>query len=81
MTKVTDAPLSLETRLSRLETIVAVLEREDLELDEALRLYEEGIGHLRSAQETLRQAELRIERLVEAADGAMIVEGMGQGGE
>lgn len=61
--------LSLEARLQRLDQIVAALEREDLELDEALRLFEEGLSHLRIAQEALSTAELRIERLVQSAAG------------
>ena len=56
---------SLEQALARLEEIVHGLEREDLELDEALRLFEEGIAHLRNAQQVLATAELRIERLIE----------------
>ena len=60
-----DAP-SLETRLDRLDEIVRSLEREDLELEQALKLFEEGIAHLRHAQELLTDAELRIERLVES---------------
>jgi exodeoxyribonuclease VII small subunit len=61
--------LGLEARLQRLDQIVAALEREDLELDEALRLFEEGIVHLRAAQSVLNTAELRIERLVQNAAG------------
>lgn len=57
--------IGLEARLSRLETIVSALEREDLELDEALALFEEGIGHLREAQALIRTAELRIEQLLD----------------
>jgi len=53
--------------LSRLEAIVGALERDDLELEEALALFEEGIGCVRSAREILRVAELRIERLLEDA--------------
>jgi exodeoxyribonuclease VII small subunit len=56
--------LSLEGRLQRLDQIVAALEREDLELDDALKLFEEGIGHLRSAQAVLNTAELQIEKLI-----------------
>lgn len=41
------------------------LERDNLELDEALRLFEEGISHVRHAQGIIAAAELRIERLVE----------------
>ena len=59
----------LEARLHRLDEIVSALEREDLELDEALKLFEEGIGHLRAAQTILNTAELRIERLIDNAAG------------
>jgi exodeoxyribonuclease VII small subunit len=64
-----DAELSLEARLHRLEEIVSALEREDIELDDALALFEEGIAHLRAAQGVLNTAELRIERLIESAAG------------
>lgn len=60
---------TLESRLQRLEQIVAALEREDIDLDEALRLFEEGIAQLRAAQGVLNTAELRIERLIENAAG------------
>jgi exodeoxyribonuclease VII small subunit len=56
---------TLEQALGRLEEIVGALEREDLELEEALKLYEEGIAHLRRAQSVLKDVELRVERLVE----------------
>ena len=56
---------TLEQRLDRLDDIVRSLEREDLELEQALKLFEEGIAHLRHAQELLTDADLRIERLVE----------------
>jgi exodeoxyribonuclease VII small subunit len=59
----------LEARLQRLDQIVTALEREDLELDDALKLFEEGIAHLRAAQEVLNTAELRIEQLIESAAG------------
>lgn len=59
----------LEARLSRLEEIVAALEREDIDLDEALKLFEEGVAQLRAAQQVLNTAELRIERLIESAAG------------
>lgn len=64
----------LEERIARLEQIVAGLEREELELDQALRLFEEGIGHLRAVRGLLRDAELRVERLLERADGDLSTE-------
>ena len=54
----------LEARLQRLDHIVAALEREDLELDEALKLFEEGIAHIRAAQAVLNTAELKIEQIL-----------------
>lgn len=63
---------TLEASLGRLEAIVNALEREELELEVALRLFEEGISHLRSAQGILKVAELRIERLIEERGEAFV---------
>ena len=64
-----DANPTLEQRLDRLDEIVRALEREELDLEQAMKLFEEGITHLRHAQELLSEAELRIERLVEGQRG------------
>ena len=58
-------PLRLDQALARLEQIVSRLEREDLELEDALKLFEEGITHVRAAQKVIGDAQLRIERLIE----------------
>ncbi|MBT8395928.1 MAG: exodeoxyribonuclease VII small subunit [Gemmatimonadetes bacterium] len=61
---------TLEARLKRLEEIVGRLESEDLELDRALALFEEGVGHVKEAEKTLTAAELRVEELLgEAGEG------------
>ena len=67
------AESGLGARIARLEQILSRLEREDLELDEALALFEEGVGHVREAERLLRAAELRVERLLERADGGVEV--------
>ena len=77
MTENATATIRLETRLARLETIVSALEREELELEDALALFEEGIGHLREAREAIREGELRIERLLEDASGEPVLEALG----
>ena len=77
MTENATATIRLETRLARLETIVSALEREELELEDALALFEEGIGHLRGAREAFREGELRIERLLEDASGELVLEALG----
>lgn len=61
----------LGPRIARLEHILARLEREDLELEEALALFEEGVTQVREAERLLRVAELRVERLLERADGGV----------
>lgn len=59
-----DGELKLEGRLRRLDEIVSALEADDLELDRALALFEEGVGHVRKARKILAEAELKVEELV-----------------
>jgi exodeoxyribonuclease VII small subunit len=59
----------LATELGRLEEIVRKLEAEDLELDDALRLFEEGVSRLRAARERLAAAELKVQAVLEEAGG------------
>jgi len=64
---------TLERRLVRLDSIVAELERENLELEQALALFEEGVGHLRASEQAIRAAELRIDQLLEDAAGEAVL--------
>ena len=66
--------MTIETTLTRLESIVAQLENESLDLGRALALFEEGVQCLREAARTLTDAEARVKRLTELADGAFEVE-------
>jgi exodeoxyribonuclease VII small subunit len=70
----TEPEITLEMRMERLDAIVARLEGEDLELDEALALFEEGVAHIREAERKLTDAQLRIERLVAGPGGAVETE-------
>ena len=45
--------MTIADDLARLEEIVRKLEADDVELDAALRLFEEGIARLRSARDQL----------------------------
>ncbi len=63
MSESKDSP-SLEARLRRLEEIVGQLETDDLELDRALALFEEGVTHVKEAEGALAAAELRVEELL-----------------
>jgi exodeoxyribonuclease VII small subunit len=60
--------VSLEGRLRRLEEIVGQLETQDLELDRALAIFEEGVVHVREAERALAAAELRVEELLGDGD-------------
>jgi len=62
---------SLEDDLNRLDAIVRALETEDVDLDRALALFEEGVERLRTARERLSEAGLRLQQLREAADGEL----------
>lgn len=62
---------SLQEDLARLDAIVRALEANDLDLDQALALFEEGVDRLRTARERLSSAELRLSQLREAADGSV----------
>jgi exodeoxyribonuclease VII small subunit len=55
--------------LARLEEIVRKLEADDVELDAALALFEEGVARLRAARERLVAAELKVQAVLEEADG------------
>jgi exodeoxyribonuclease VII small subunit len=66
------AAMPLGARIHRLQRIVTDLERDDIELEDAMRLFEEGVVHLRAAEALLAQTELRIERLLEEGDGTRL---------
>lgn len=55
--------MGLEDRLARIEAIARELDSDSLGLDDALALFEEGVGHVRRAKEILAAAELRVEEL------------------
>lgn len=54
---------NFEEELKRLEEIGSILESENVGLEEAMQLYEEGIKLSKSCLQTLRKAELKITEL------------------
>jgi exodeoxyribonuclease VII small subunit len=61
--------MSISSDLTRLEEIVRKLEGDDIELDAALALFEEGVTRLRAAREQLAAAELKVQAVLEDASG------------
>jgi len=57
--------------LRRLEDIVRSLESDEVDLDAALALFEEGVARLRAARDRLTQAEARVRKVLEDAEGAI----------
>lgn len=57
--------------VERLEAVVRELERNDVDLDRALALFEDGVRELRDARTLLEQAELRVKKVIEDADGTL----------
>jgi exodeoxyribonuclease VII small subunit len=58
-----------EASLASLEALVAKLESGDLELEQALAAFEEGVALARRCSSRLEAAELRIKKLEEGANG------------
>jgi len=61
--------VNLEKSLESLEKIVDELESGDLPLEKAMQKFEEGIKLTRSCQAALREAEQKVEILMEGASG------------
>ena len=59
--------MSIAQDLNRLEEIVRRLEADDVELDAALALFEEGVARLRAARERLASAEVKVQTVLEEA--------------
>ena len=60
---------TFEHSLKRLEEIVESLEDGNVALDDALKLYEEGISISKQCVEKLNSAELKLKRLSKDAKG------------
>ncbi len=58
--------INFEKSLATLETIVQKMEKGELSLEEALKQYENGMTLVKTCQETLTQAQQRIQLVVES---------------
>jgi len=60
--------------LSRLEEVVRKLESPQLSLDDAMKLFEEGVALSAECQKQLEEAEGKVEILLKKADGRVAAE-------
>lgn len=65
--------MTFEQQVARLEQIVSQLNDSKLDLAQALKLFDEGVGLLRDAHEALAKVEGTLGRLIEKADGSFDV--------
>jgi exodeoxyribonuclease VII small subunit len=70
----TKEPLTFTQQLERLEEIVRRLEAQELDLDDALKLFEEGIERLRDARDRLTAAEAQVKQVLADRAGHFKVE-------
>jgi exodeoxyribonuclease VII small subunit len=69
-----DGNVSFEAAMKRLDEISELLEKENVDLERALALYEEGIGLVRKCNEQLEDAERKIKILKMTPDGEVVEE-------
>lgn len=60
--------------MRRLEEITSALEKQDLELEEGLKLFEEGVGLVREARRRLAEAGARVEKLIGSLEEELVTE-------
>lgn len=64
--------LPYEKAIARLEEIIRLLERRDLDLDRAIALYEEGLTLVNYCENKLRKAKTRVEVILKTKDGFVL---------
>ena len=60
-----DKKIDFESSLKELESIVEKLEEENINLEDSVKSFEEGINLVKSCQEELKSAELKIQKLLD----------------
>ena len=63
--------MSFGAELERLEAIVRNLEDSEVDLDEALELFQEGVKRLKNARKLLQDTELTVKQVIDAADASL----------
>jgi exodeoxyribonuclease VII small subunit len=68
------AKLSFEEALAELQALVKSLEKGDSKLDDAINSYQRGVDLKRHCEAKLRDAQLKVEKIVQGANGAVAAE-------
>jgi exodeoxyribonuclease VII small subunit len=70
--------MKFEEALRRLEELVGQLEDGELELEEAIRLFEEGVKLSLYCQQELKAADGKVQKLVQTLEGNLELEDCGE---
>jgi exodeoxyribonuclease VII small subunit len=70
------AAMSFEQALAELQELVKRLEKGDNKLDDAIKSYERGALLKRHCEAKLREAQMKVEKIVLGADGSVGVQPM-----
>ncbi|MDY4222123.1 MAG: exodeoxyribonuclease VII small subunit [Candidatus Faecousia sp.] len=65
---------TFEASMLRLEQIVRAMEKGDVELEESLKLFQEGTELIRRCGKLLDEAELQVKKIMTAPDGSPVEE-------
>lgn len=65
---------TFEASMQRLEQIVRSMEKGDVELEESLRLFQEGTELIRNCGKLLDDAELQVKKIMTAPDDSPVEE-------
>ena len=66
--------MTFEAAMERLDQIVRTMERGDAQLDESLKLFQEGTELVRSCSKLLDEAQLQVRKIMTAPDGSPVEE-------
>ena len=66
--------MTFEESMQRLEQIVRTMERGDAQLDESLKLFQEGTELVRNCAKLLDEAQMQIKKVMTASDGSPVME-------
>ncbi len=69
MAELVSSQVSFEEALRNLERVVRALELGEVPLEEALELFQEGVGLVKICSSKLEEAEKRIQLLLEGTNG------------
>ncbi|MCS7199970.1 MAG: exodeoxyribonuclease VII small subunit [Caldimicrobium sp.] len=64
--------LSFEKALARLEEILKILDQRELDLENAIRLFEEGLLLIQICEQRLKEAKTRVEVILRGREGFIL---------